>query len=301
MSHPPRSLGLAIGAILIVVLAAADALFGLILAGTPVNFITPLWVLLIVVSLPLLGFVGYRTFSLFNASYRFTQNALVIVWGPVKQIIPMADISGLILGSDLANDLAPSGLWWPGCLVGRGHTKSVGDLTYYATAPQVGQLIVVTGQGGYVISPENIEDFVRLFEEEGRKGITEEVPYLQNRPEIYNWSVWRDRWAAVLVAAGLVLPFLLLVAIAIQFPSLPAEIPLHFDGLGQVDRSGPPSGLLILPAIGALAWLVNGLLGMALYAMRQNERPAAYLLWTSSILVQVLLWAAAVGLLFYRT
>lgn len=300
MSKPPRGLGVAIGVILAVVLAAADVLFGLILLGTPVNFITPLWVLLIVVSLPLLGFVGYRSFSLLNASYRFTQNALVIVWGPVKQIIPMADISGLILGSDLPGDLAPHGLWWPGCLVGRGHTKTVGDLMYYATTPQAGQIIVVTGQGGIVISPENIDDFVNLFEEEGRKGITEEVPYLQNRPEFYNWAVWRDRPAALLVAAGLVLPFLLLVAITIQFPALPAAIPLHYDGLGQVDRSGPPSGLLILPAIGALAWLVNGLLGVLLYAARQNERPAAYLLWSSSLVVQLLLWAAAAGLLYAR-
>lgn len=297
MSHPPRTLGLTIGIVLIVVLAAADLLFGLILLSTPVNFITPLWVLLIFVSLPLLGFIGYRTVALVNAQYRFTQNALVIVWGPVKQIIPMADISGLILGSDVVGDLAPRGLWWPGCLVGRGHTKSVGDLMYYATTPQAGQIIVATGQGGYVISPENIDDFVKLFEEEGRRGITEEVPYVRNRPEFYDWTVWRDRSAAIMVVAGLILPFLLLVLIAIRFPSLPATLPLHFDGFGQVDRSGPPSGLLILPAIGALAWLVNGLLGVLLYATRQNERPAAYLLWSSSIVIQLLLIVAAVGLI----
>jgi hypothetical protein len=299
MSQPPRTLGLAIGIILIVVLAAADVLFGLILVSTPVNFITPLWVLLIAVSLPLLGFIGYRTAALVNAHYRFTQNALVIVWGPVKQIIPMADISGLILGSDVVGDLAPRGLWWPGCLVGRGHTKSVGDLMYYATTPQSGQIIVATGQGGYVISPEDIDQFVNLFEEEGRRGITEEVPYLENRPAFYDWTVWRDRSAAMMVAAGLILPFLLLVMIAIRYPSLPATIPLHYDGLGQVDRSGPPSGLLILPAIGALVWLVNGLLGVLLAsrATRQNERPAAYLLWSSTIVVQVLLIVATVGLI----
>lgn len=297
MSQPPRTLGLVIGGILIAVLVAADLLFGVILAVTPVNFITPLWVLLILASLPLIGFAGYRTFALLNASYRFTQNALVIVWGPVKQIIPMADISGLILGTDLPADLAPRGLWWPGCLVGKGHTQAVGDLMYYATTPQSGQIIVATGQGGYVISPENIDDFVKLFEEEGRKGITEEVPYVQNRPEFYDWAVWRDRTAVALVVAGLAMPFLLLVVLSVQFPNLPASVPLHYDGLGQVDRMGEPSGLLILPAIGALAWLINGLLGILLYATRQDERPAAYLLWTSSLVIQVFLWVAALGLL----
>lgn len=297
MSQPPRTLGLVIGFTIIAVLAASDALFAVILLRTPVNFITPLWVALILISLPLLGFVGYRTFSLLNAHYRFTQNALVIVWGPVKEIIPMADISGLILGSDLPADLAPRGLWWPGCLVGRGHTKAVGDLMYYATTPQGGQIIVAAGQGGYVISPSNIEEFINQFEEEGRKGITEEVPYVRNRPEFYSWTLWRDGWAAALLFAGLVVPFVLLIAIAIRFPALPENTPLHFDGLGQVDRTGPPAGLLILPTIGGLAWLVNGLIGVALYAARQSERPAAYVLWSSSIVIQLLLWVAAIGLL----
>ncbi|HLF01928.1 MAG TPA: PH domain-containing protein [Anaerolineales bacterium] len=301
MSQPPRALGLIIGFTLLIVLAAADALFALIIWRTPTQTdsfaFVPIWVGLIVISIPLLGFVGYRTFSLLNAHYRFTQNALVIVWGPVKQIIPMADISGLILGSDVIGDLAPRGLWWPGCLVGRGHTKSVGDLMYYATTPQSGQIIIATGQGGYVISPENIEEFVNLFEEEGRRGITEEVPYAQNRPEFYDWKLWQDRWAAALLGAGLIVPFILLIVIAVQFPSLPGNIPLHFDGLGQVDRTGPPTGLLILPAIGGIAWLVNGLIGVALYALRQNERPTAYLLWSSALIVQVFLWIAAIGLL----
>ncbi len=297
MSHPPRTLGLVIGLTVMAVLAAADVLFAVILLRTPVNIITPLWVALIVVSLPLAGFVGYRSFSLLNAHYRFTQNALVIVWGPVKEIIPMADISGLILGSDLPADLAPRGLWWPGCLVGRGHTKAVGDLMYYATTPQTGQIIVATGKGGYVISPSNIDEFINQFEEEGRKGITEEVPYIQNRPEFYSWALWRDRWAASLLFAGLVATFLLLIVITVSFPDPDTTIPLHYDGLGQVDRTGPPSGLLILPAIGGLAWLANGLIGAALYAARQRERPAAYLLWSSSIVIQVLLWVAAIGLL----
>jgi hypothetical protein len=297
LSNPPRTLGLVIGFTFVAVLAVADVLFVIFLLRSSVSFAIPVWVALIILSLPLLAFVAYRSFSLLNAHYRFTQNALVIVWGPVKEIIPMADISGLILGSDLPADLAPRGLWWPGCLVGKGHTKAVGDLMYYATTPQSGQIIVATGQGGYVISPSSIEAFIEQFEEEGRKGITEEVPYVQNRPEFYNWPLWRDRWAAALLAAGLVVPFLLLIAIALRYDALPPTIPLHFDGAGNVDRTGPPSGLLILPTIGGLAWLINGLIGVALYAARQRERPAAYLVWSSSIVVQVLLWIAAVGLL----
>lgn len=279
-----------------VVLAAADALFFVIVQRTPVNFLTALWVGLIVVSLPIVGFIAYRTVSLFNAQYLFTQNALVIVWGPVREIIPMRDITGLLLGSELPSDLAPRGLWWPGCLVGRGRTKSVGDLMYFATRPQEGQIIVVTTSGGYVISPSSLSDFVEAFESEGRKGITAPIERTTHRPEYYEWEIWGDRWALGLIIAGLALPFVLLIVIAVRFPSLPDAIPLHYDASGRPDRIGPPTGLFILPAIGGLAWLVNSLIGGVLY-VRRIERPAAYLLWAGSGLVQLYLWVAAFGLI----
>ncbi|MBI4315582.1 MAG: DUF1648 domain-containing protein [Chloroflexi bacterium] len=296
MSSPPRTLGLAVGLNAMMVLAAADALFVFVLARSPVNLLTPLWIILLAFSLPVLAFVAYRTVALLNAQYLFTQNALVIVWGPVREIIPMADITGLVMGGDLPADLAPRGLWWPGCLVGRGHTKAVGDLTYYATASQQGQIIVATTQGGYVISPLDIDGFVRAFEEEGRKGITEPIAHEMHRPQAYDWLVWRDRWAQGLVMGGLALPFLLLVAIAFRYPGLPATVPLHFDTAGNADRMGSPGGLFILPIIGGLVWLVNSLAGGLLH-VRSGQRPAAYLLWAGSALVQLFLWVAAVGLL----
>ncbi len=296
MSRPPRALGIVIGVTAIVILAAADVLFFVILQRTPVNLFTPLWVALILFSLPVLVFVAYRTFSLINARYRFTQNALVIAWGPAREIIPMREITGLLIGKELPGDLAPRGLWWPGCLVGRGHTKTVGDLTYYATTPQSGQLIVVTTFGGYVISPENADAFIDAFESEGRKGILEPVEHTYNRPAFYEWELWRDRWAQALVGISFILPFLLMAAIAFRIPSLPPSIPLHFNINGLPDRTGPPTGLFILPVIGGLVWLVNSLVGGILH-VRRIERPAAYLLWLGSGLVQAFLWAAAIGLL----
>ena len=297
MHHHPRALGLTIGISAITLLAAANLLFLVILFRTPVNFLTSIWVVLIIVSLPVLTVITYRTFCLINAKYLFTQNALVIVWGPVRQIIPMDEIAGLIVGNDLETDLAARGLWWPGCLVGRGHSEKVGDLTYYATTPQSGQIILITSAGSYVISPTDLQGFVQSFEGEGRKGIEAEIEYEVNRPEFYDWEIWRDRLALVLIGIGLILPFILLVAVSIRVPFLANEIPLHFDTTGQVDRVGSPVGLFILPAIGGLVWIINAVIGGAFY-IRRAERPAAYLLWLGSTLVQVFLWVGAFGFLF---
>lgn len=296
MFTPRRTLGMVIGFTALAILLAADALFLLIIQRTPVNVITPLWVGFIALSLPLIGFIAYRTISLFNAKYLFTQNALVIVWGAVREIIPMTDINGLLVGSELPADLAPRGLWWPGCLVGRGRTKNVGDLMYFATEPQAGQLIIVTGGGGYVISPISIPDFVEQFESAGRQGVTDVVERATRRPDYYDWQVWRDRWALGLVIGGLLLVFVLLVFIALRYPALPDLVPLHYDTAGHPDRLGSPSGLFILPIIGGLVWLVNSLVG-GLFYIQRSERAAAYLLWVGSGIVQLFLWVAAFGLM----
>src|SRR3990172_3970745 len=296
MSTPPRALGLVVGLTAMIVLAAADVLFGVILDRTPITPLTPLWVGLILFSLPALAFLGYRTFSLVNAKYIVTQNALVIVWGPLREIVPMGEITNVIRGKDIPASLVPQGLWWPGCLVGRGHVNPFGAIRYFATAPQAEQLVVATASGAFVLSPSSITAFLEDFENERRQGITEPVEPATHRPSVYDWELWRDRWAGGLVLGGLALPFLLLIVIAVRYPNLPAIIPLHFDTQGQIDRTGPPGGLFILPVTGGLVWLGYSLLGAILH-VRRVERPAAYLLWVGSGLVQVFLWVAAIGLL----
>jgi len=299
MSSPNRTLGLAIGFTVLVVMVAADVLFALILGRTPVNWLTPLWVALILFSLPLIVFIAYRALSLFNAKYIITQNAMVIVWGWVREIIPMGEINTLTHGKLVSARPAPRGLWWPGCLVGRGRAEGVGqpsELAYFATAPQEEQLFVATEARTYVISPGDINQFLAEFEGERQKGITEPIPFASHRPAFYEWDLWRDRWAAILIGVGLALPFVLMIAIALRIPSLPSSIPLHFTIEGQPDRIGAPVGLFILPLIGGLVWLFNSLAGAILH-IRRAERPAAYLLWLGSSLVQVFLWVAAIGLL----
>ncbi len=47
----------------------------------------------------------------------------------------------------------------------------------------------------------------------------------------------------------LILPF---IALAVALPSLPAQVPMHFDSHGNVNRYGSPFELLILPGINVL-------------------------------------------------
>src|SRR2546426_779608 len=61
-------------------------------------------------------------------------------------------------------------------------------------------------------------------------------------------------------------------------------------------RSGPPVGLLILPAIAGLTWIVNPFAGLWLHR-NTRERAAAYLLLAATLFVQALVWVATLSLL----
>jgi hypothetical protein len=78
-----------------------------------------------------------------------------------------------------------------------------------------------------------------------------------------------------------------------RFPALARFVPLHFNTAGNPDRLGPRGQIFIIPLIGLLALVLNGTLGSVAY---RRERLASYLLWGGSILIQVLVWAAAVGI-----
>jgi uncharacterized membrane protein len=57
-------------------------------------------------------------------------------------------------------------------------------------------------------------------------------------------------WPIIVV---LILPF---IALAVAWPSFPAQVPMHFDSHGNVNRYGSPLELLILPGINVLVAIV---------------------------------------------
>ena len=96
----------------------------------------------------------------------------------------------------------------------------------------------------------------------------------------------------------LIVAFLALLAltgfISFRFPALSRLMPLHFDAAGNPDRLGSRGQVFIIPLIGLLSLLLNGTLGGLMY---RRQKMASYLLWGGALLVQVLVWAAAVGII----
>jgi hypothetical protein len=121
-----------------------------------------------------------------------------------------------------------------------------------------------------------------------------EASFTQTAAQDGNWSA--DPAARWMLGAAAGLNLALYVLLTVVWNRLPAAIPLHFAAGGTVDRLGTPANLFTLVGFGTAAWLLNGLLGSFLYRRPEN-RTAAYLLWGASVILQLLLWGALLGLL----
>jgi len=150
-------------------------------------------------------------------------------------------------------------------------------------------LLVATPQQTYVISPRRPEQFLQAWQERQALGSTQAWSATVHRSWPLNSPLLADRLAWWLLGLAALLWLGLAGYLALNFTGLPTLMPTHFNTLGHADRIAGKVTLLILPAAGALVWLVNTLLGELVYL---RERIAAYFLWASAIVMQVCLWVA---------
>jgi len=106
--------------------------------------------------------------------------------------------------------------------------------------------------------------------------------------------LWRDHALQILIALALVVNLALFGYLAIRFESLPDNLPLHFDVSGLPDRIDVKSGIFGLPIIGLVVFILNTGLGTITHRL---QRAATLLLAVSALLVQILLWFAAINII----
>ena len=286
--------GLSIGIGLMAAIILVDV--GLIhLAATrPLSIGTFIIGLAVLVSPGLLGLIGYWLYGLARSGYSLDRNALIIHWGPTEQTIPTGQIERVLMGDEVEGHIQFYGGMWPGHCVGYGEVSGAGPALFYATVPPRRQIYVVTPGLTYGISPADRDGFLEALHKRLQMGTTQVVEQSSRRPGFLDWPIWQNRAGMALLAVGLLAVLALIGLLCFQFPALPRRVPLHFDAAGNPDRLGLRGQIFILPLIGLLVLLLNGALGWLAY---RRERVAAYLLWGGAVLVQVLVWTAAIGIL----
>lgn len=111
-------------------------------------------------------------------------------------------------------------------------------------------------------------------------------------------AIVRDRYVWALLIIALIANLGLFGYLIFEFrrdpPMLPPLVPLHFDVSGEPDRIEPSNALFSLAQIGLIVIVGNASLATFLY---RRERLAAYLLSAASIVIQLLLWIAAIQII----
>ncbi len=236
-----------------------------------------------------IAYVGWRTWLCLSLAYWVDRNAVTIAWGPLRQIIPLGEIREVRRGTAGAavrpgwlrrlGRLTEDERWpraEPYAVYGPeiGATRKVDGMavTSVATVPLSGQLVLVTGQGGYGISPADPEGFLEALEQHHELGPTRLLTLERKRPEVAESPLWRDRVGLAVLLAGLAGCLVLLGTFMMRYARLPAAV----EGVSR-------DALILLPVFGFGVWAINGVWGMLMY---REQRVAALLLWIGALVVQ---------------
>ncbi|MDW8395601.1 MAG: PH domain-containing protein [Anaerolineae bacterium] len=248
--------------------------------------------------LSLSGLLAYQLIHFPKFGYSVDRNALVILWGDRREIIPMRQITQVLAGVDLEEHLrralrVPLPGWW----FGRAHHPEFGTIQLRATAPPADQVVIVA-EGGlcYALSPYEVESFVEALRLRMLMGPTQEVAPMVLRPAWQTYPLWRDRAGLFVLAAALVLNVVVFGIAVGRYGVAPARVGVHFDATGKVDRFENREAIFNPPSIALFALAVNALFGGLLYHKR--ERTAALLLWGGSAVIQVLFGIAVLSVQF---
>lgn len=112
------------------------------------------------------------------------------------------------------------------------------------------------------------------------------------RPGAFEQMV-RDYWLIAILIFAFLINLGLVIFLLQRFEGMNDLIPLHYDAQGFPDRIDAKSGIYWLPVIGFVILFGNASLALAAH---RRERAAAIMLATSAMLVQILLWLAALNI-----
>jgi hypothetical protein len=234
----------------------------------------------------------YWTYSLGTLRYTMDRNALVITWGDIRQMIPMAQIERLVPGRELPNPHI-AGVSWLGHHIGETEIEGgIGRTLFYSTHRSPEDLLyIVTPNQSYAISVEDEVAFAEAVQQQQRLGSLVAVPQTPDRLYLAAQPFWEDRAALLLALAAFATFFAMFGYVFQQYPGLPQSIELSFPQLNGVTRVGSKDELLKLPATGIALLALNLVIGFVAHSW---ERMVGYVLLVAAIGAEGVLLAAAI-------
>ena len=287
---PPRRTGFLFHAILTVILASAGAgSLWYALQRTEGSIIIG-WLLVSIFLLAPLPFLIYRGYALMQARYILDRDGLRVRWGLRSEDIPMPQVEWIRPANELGYRLRLPIFRWPGSLFGKRSTEGLGTVEFLASG-QANLQLIATPKKVYAISPDDPRGFLNLFSRAVELGSLAPLSSASVRPAAFFKRIWSDRVARPLVFLGLGATGLL-VLITSLLVSTNEQLPLGYNPQGQHFPPGPSQYMLLLPILGAIAYVIDLAGGMFFYRRGVENQLIAYLLWGMGFLTPALLTLA---------
>jgi hypothetical protein len=296
-TRPPRALGFLIGTMLVLLLVLAIGVSVVQMSTGELSIWLALWVMLPLISLPLLLLILYRLYGLFTARYSIDRDGLRLRWGLAYDDIPIQQLDRVEQAEAVGLKQFPApGFWWPGLVIGKRYVEGLGEVEYFAARGPSGLIVVQSGDRFLAISPSDVDAFLKAVTTSLRMGALQTHEEVSTRPNFALARLASDRAALLLVIFGSLLPIAMFVYLLLTVGGIPGQVAFGFDATGAIDTYAPPGRLLLLPMISGASWFVNLFFGLWMYRTHTN-RPLAYALWAGAILVGGLLWGAVLQLM----
>ncbi len=254
----------------------------------PVDGISFLLLFAVLLSLPFLFHLLYRIWGAFSLEYWVDRNAVRIRWAAESVVVPLPAIRQIL--RDGAPPVPRSARYWPAAFV-RPLSRPMPSNSrerwaLYASRPPGESLWLETDDALFAISPAQPDDFLAALQEHHQLGPSHSLALGSERTGLHAIGFLDDRLGRRLLLAGLLGALALFGVLFFAYPGLPDLLIFHYDAAGLPDSIRPKGALFLLPAIGLVAFLANSLAGLWLVYRRQLT--GAYLLWGSTLAVQLL-------------
>lgn len=250
----------------------------------------------IVASIPLIIHIAHRTWAAFTLEYWVDRNSITVVWANTRQVIPLGRVQRIIRGG-VENLSRTAWLYWPAPFLGSaGRALGLLNINMLSTRPMPECLLLQTDEAVFALSPENIEGFLASIQARHSLGPIAEVEPVVLRSSLWDRVFHGEASGAVLLGAGLFGVLALFGVLMWQFPDLPEVLAFHYNTDGLPDVVREKNALFLLPSIGLLAWMVNGVWG--LWMSLHNQRTGAQLLWGGAVIVQIFSFLALYSLMY---
>lgn len=261
----------------------------------PIDWLQFLLFLVIVVSIPVLIHLIYRTWAAFSLEYWVDRNAITLRWAHLQQVIPTQGVYEIVRGVALPLEQGSSLLRWPMPFLNTASQPTPHSVNYCATLPPDECIVLKTAAGLYALSPADADGFVDALQSRYRLGATQNIAPVRMQRTWLASALGDDRQGLLLLSVGLVGVLTLFAVLTISFPDLPDVLAVRYNSQGLPVEIREKSALFRLLAIGLLAWSANAVGG--LWFASQQQRIGAHMLWGGAIVVQVFLLLALVSLI----